>query len=68
MNLFSLLHQLAETHTLSLSQWETLISGQTPELAEEAARLARLAREPYYGKRVFIRGLIEISNFCKNDC
>ena len=46
MNLFSLLHQLAETHTLSLSQWETLISGQTPELAEEAARLARLAREP----------------------
>lgn len=68
MNLFSRLHQLAETHTLSLSQWETLISGQTPELAEEAARLARLAREPYYGKRVFIRGLIEISNFCKNDC
>ena len=40
MNLFSLLHQLAETHTLSLSQWETLISGQTPELAEEEMRQA----------------------------
>ena len=29
---------------------------------------ARDAREPYYGKRVFLRGLIEITNFCRQDC
>lgn len=25
-------------------------------------------RDRYYGKRVFIRGLIEFTNYCKNDC
>ncbi len=25
-------------------------------------------REKYYGNKVFLRGLIEISNYCKNDC
>jgi len=29
---------------------------------------ARKTRETYYGKSVFIRGLIEITNYCKNDC
>lgn len=26
------------------------------------------ARGPYYGKKVFFRGLIEFSSFCKNNC
>ena len=25
-------------------------------------------REKYYGKEVYLRGLIEFSNYCKNDC
>jgi biotin synthase len=29
---------------------------------------ARKAREEYYGKDVYFRGLIEFSNYCKNDC
>ena len=29
---------------------------------------ARNAREPYYSKRVFLRGLVEITNFCRQDC
>ena len=29
---------------------------------------ARKAREMFYGKSVYIRGLIEISNYCMNDC
>ena len=33
-------------------------------LREAAVR----ARKPVYGNRVFTRGLIEISSFCKNDC
>ena len=31
-------------------------------------RTARRIREKYYGKRVFIRGLIEFTNYCRNDC
>jgi len=29
---------------------------------------ARKVREEHYGKSVYIRGLIEISNYCVNDC
>ena len=30
--------------------------------------LACNTRDKYYGNKVFLRGLIEISNYCKNDC
>ena len=33
-------------------------------MKEEAVRI----REIYYGKKVFTRGLIEYTNYCKNDC
>ena len=29
---------------------------------------ARKAREKYYGKEVYLRGLIEFTNYCRNDC
>ncbi|MDD4689695.1 MAG: [FeFe] hydrogenase H-cluster radical SAM maturase HydE [Eubacteriales bacterium] len=29
---------------------------------------ARSVREEIYGKKIYIRGLIEVSNYCKNDC
>jgi biotin synthase len=35
---------------------------------EALAAKARLAREKVYGKAVFTRGLIEFTNYCKNDC
>lgn len=34
------------------------------QLREEALRL----RKQYYGSRVFIRGLIEFTNYCRNNC
>lgn len=34
----------------------------------ELSRLAGEARKASYGDRVFFRGLIEFSSFCKNDC
>ena len=33
-------------------------------LGQEAGRL----REKYYGNKVYMRGLIEFTNFCKNNC
>ncbi len=29
---------------------------------------AEITRKKHYGNKVFIRGLIEITNYCKNDC
>lgn len=64
----ALLLQLARERRLSLAGYAQLIAGYSPALAEEAAQLARAARRAVYGDRVFIRGLIEISNVCANDC
>lgn len=49
---------------------EELVSLLTSEGADMAylTEAARLTREENYGHDIFIRGLIEVSSFCKNDC
>ena len=54
--------------SLSLSEYERLIEERTPEIADYLAEEAVKVRKKYYGNDVYIRGLIEISNICKNDC
>ena len=44
-----------------------LACGDGEALSHLFAR-ARAAREAVYGRDVYIRGLIEFTNFCKNDC
>ena len=63
-----LIDALAQGSSLTEKQWEELIAGLTEELAEYAAEKARSIREKIYGKTVFTRGLIEFTNYCKNDC
>ena len=63
-----LAEKLSQEHTLALDEYEELIERRTPEVADFLAQRAVEAREPFYGKKVFTRGLIEISNICKNDC
>ena len=64
----TLIRRLAEDHRLSEGEYEDLITGRTPETAARLAELALAERRRWYGDRVFTRGLIEISNFCRNDC
>ncbi len=67
-NLTSLIERLSAEHRLGLSEYELLIEHRTPETAEYLAQCAVEARKKIYGNTVFIRGLVEISNFCRNDC
>ncbi|MBR7142820.1 MAG: [Clostridia bacterium] len=64
----SLVQRLSCLHELSEAEYRCLVDGFTPELAEYAASLAVKARQAVYGNKVFIRGLIEITNACRNDC
>jgi biotin synthase len=63
-----LVEKLAADHTLSDDEYFDLIEHRTPEAAELLEERAVAARQPIYGTTVFTRGLIEISNICKNDC
>lgn len=66
--LFKLVDQLAETGDLPDVQLGRLITERTPELAAYLAEKARVVQDRYYGKKIYVRGLIELSNYCKNDC
>ena len=67
-NLKKLIDRLEDGQKLSKEEWAALIDGRTPELAEEVFAKARAVRERVYGKKIYVRGLIEVSNYCKNDC
>lgn len=65
---FTLIDRLASEHTLSEKEYRQLIEQRSTSAAEYAAELARKVRHEIYGNSVYIRGLIEVSNICKNDC
>ncbi|MBQ8663571.1 MAG: [Eubacterium sp.] len=64
-----IIDKFLKEHRLSRPEYEELLSyWQNSEvvrrLKEEAVRL----RSQYYGNAVFTRGLIEFTNYCKNNC
>ncbi len=64
----TLIKKLIKEHRLSLEEYELLIENRTVETARLLAEAAVKVRQEIYGNTVFIRGLIEISNICRNDC
>lgn len=63
-----LIRKLSETHSLSVDEYEALITGRSEEITRLLRTLAVDVRREVYGNAVYIRGLIEISNICRNDC
>ena len=63
-----LIERLNDEHSLSKEEYIFLIQNRTPELSDYLFERSRKLRELYYGKDVFIRGLIEFTSYCKNDC
>ncbi|MDO5433412.1 [FeFe] hydrogenase H-cluster radical SAM maturase HydE [Eubacterium sp.] len=63
-----LICKLEKNETLEKAEWVRLIAGQTPEFSAFLFKKARCQAQKYYGNRIYTRGLIEFSNYCKNDC
>ncbi len=64
----TLAEKLVRDGTLTKSELAELIRGRTPEADAFLADAARKIRETHYGRDVYVRGLIEFTNYCKNDC
>lgn len=65
----TVIDKFIKQHTLSKSEYVELLQCWKDEntakrLREEAVNL----RKQYYGNKVFTRGLIEFTNYCKNNC
>lgn len=63
-----LIDKLERTHSLSLDEWEVLIGACGTDARVYLFERARAVRDREYGRNVYIRGLIEFSNYCQNDC
>lgn len=53
---------------IEVNELAGLISSFTDEELEYAGRLAREVSQSIFGKNVYIRGIVEFTNICKNDC
>lgn len=59
---------LKREKNLPHEEWVCLLSGYDAGDIEYAAFTAREIAQQRFGKNIYIRGIIEFSNFCKNDC
>ena len=58
-----------ENQNLKKDEFVELIRAyKDPEVVEALKTRAVELRKKYYGDQVFTRGLIEFTNYCKNDC
>ena len=63
-----LIDKLEREKALTKTEWITLLNGRTPDLAEYLFAKARDIRHQHYGRDIYIRGLIEFTNYCRNNC
>lgn len=63
-----LVDELKNKQILPQEELKELLSGWNAEDEEYLYAQARQVRESVYGKDVYLRGLIEFSNYCRNDC
>lgn len=64
----SLIDKLEDQHSLTLDEYAFLVRNRTKESMDYIAPKARHIREEIYGTSVYVRGLIEFTNICRNDC
>lgn len=61
-----LIDRLEQNHSLEKEEWIALISSESEK--EYLFARARSASRKYYGNHVYARGLIEFTNYCRNNC
>lgn len=67
-DLFALTDKLALERDLTGEEFSRILLSDDPEVLEYLFSKAREKKEEFYGKKVFIRGLIEFTNHCRNNC
>lgn len=64
----ALIDKLARDRVLTLEEFTRLIEQRDEGLAAYLFEKAEAVRKAHYGTDVYLRGLIEFTNYCKNDC
>lgn len=65
---YEIVDRIEQTRNLDRESLELLLTTEDGALKEYLAAKARETAQRIYGNCVYIRGLIEFTNYCKNDC
>ena len=68
MRNIKLIDKLEASGTLGKEEFVFLLSNHTRETGEYLFEKARNVTNRYFNGYIYLRGLIEITNYCKNDC
>ena len=62
------INQIADSSDITLEQLAQLLTTDNKDIVQYLYDTAHATAQQYFGNKIFMRGLIEISNHCKNDC
>ena len=65
---WELIEKLNEEKRLSLNEFTCLLENRNSVDREKLFAKARENAKAYFGNTIYLRGLIEIGNYCRNDC
>lgn len=63
-----LIERLERERDLTNAEFAVLLDQSSGADRDFLFERARTVRDAHYGRKVYIRGLIELTNYCKNDC
>lgn len=63
-----LIDRLEQNHKLSREEYRLLLESTDEDLLNYSFEKARKASLSVFGNKIYIRGLIELTNYCRNDC
>lgn len=63
-----ILFKLEKNHFLNDEEFKLLLEDESEEILNALNKKAACVSKKTYGNKVYIRGLIEFTNYCKNDC
>lgn len=65
---YEIVDRIRKTRTIDRQTLEELLTTEDAGLKEYLAAKAKETAQQIYGNQIYMRGLIEFTNYCKNDC
>lgn len=64
----NIIKSIITNRSITIEQLETILYTEDKDLISSLYKSARECADRVYGREIYIRGLIEFTNYCKNDC
>ncbi len=68
MNAAKIIDSLYQKHDASREELLWLIENRGRDISQPLFERARAVARAHYGNKIYVRGLIEMTNYCRNDC